>query len=251
MNEEKIKQLEEEIKNLKEKQATKRGLILPISILAAGLMISFSLFLSRSNFELFKNKEANQKAAIVKDERVDVSEDDDPYLGKKNAKVTIIEFSDFQCPFCRRLWKDTVSQIKNDYINSGKSVKFVYRDFPLAFHQMAQKYAEAGECADDQGKFWEMHDKIFEEQEKLGQGTISLFTINDLKNWAKEIGLKEEEFTSCLDSNKYEEEVKKDFSDGTKAGVQGTPTLFINGRVVVGAQPYQTIKAIIEEELKK
>ncbi len=176
--------------------------------------------------------------------------DDDPMLGSPDAPVTMVEFSDFQCPFCRLLWQDTLPQIKEKYIKTGK-VRFVYRDFPLAFHEMAQKYAEAGECADDQGKFWQMHDKIFEEQAKRGTGTITGITVTDLKQWGREIGLDGVTFDSCLDSGKYKAEVEKDQSDGQAAGVSGTPGTFVNGRLIPGALPYVQFEVIIEEELKK
>ena len=182
---------------------------------------------------------------------VEVSTDDDAFVGPENAKVEIIEFSDFQCPFCRSFWSGTLSQIKSQYIDAGKSVKFVYRDFPLSFHPMAQKYAEAAECAGDQNKYWEMHDKIFEEQNKFGTGTIGTLTIEDVKRWAKELSLNVSEFNQCLDSGKYAVEVKKDFEDGTKAGVSGTPTFFVNGQTLVGAQPFESFKQIIDEELEK
>jgi len=180
---------------------------------------------------------------------VDVSADDDPFLGDKNAPVTIIEFSDFQCPFCRKLYKETLPQIKKEYIDTGKA-KFVYRDFPLAFHSAAMPAAQGAECADDQGKFWEMHDKIFEEQEKQGSGTVQ-FTADDVKKWAGEIGLNTSEFSQCLNSEKYKSEVEKDIADGTAVGVRGTPATFINGRLVSGAQPFPAFKTIIDEELKK
>jgi len=236
--------------------AKKENLVLLISVLIFGIVISILLkggikLGGSINSETGQNQ--NQKAAIGEPigGRAKVSEDDDPSIGPKNAKVTIIEFSDFQCPFCRRLWKDAFTQINKEYIDAGKSVKYVYRDFPLSFHEMAQKYAEAAECAKEQGKFWEMHDKIFGEQEKQGQGTITSFNINDVKRWARELGLNGSKFDQCLDSDKYKDEVQKDFNEGSQAGVSGTPTLFINGRIVVGAQPFQSIKAIIDEELAK
>lgn len=111
------------------------------------------------------------KKQILPKDVVKVSVDDDPVLGKADAPVTLIEFSDFQCPFCRAFWKEALQQIKKDYIDTGKA-KFVYRDFPLSFHPLAKPYALAANCANDQGKFWEMHDKIFEEQAKKGEGTI-------------------------------------------------------------------------------
>lgn len=221
---------------------------IPGAIIIAGALIAGAVFYSNSSSS-FKtaNPLDNQPSA-----KVEVSADDDPFLGPENARVIIIEFSDFQCPFCRSFWRDTLGQIKEKYIDSGKSVKFVYRDFPLSsIHPMAQKYAEAAECAEDQKKFWEMHDKIFEEQGKLGQGTVSAFTATDIKRWAAEISLKVSEFNQCLDSGKYVAEVKKDFDDGAKAGISGTPSFFVNGKILVGAQPIQSFIQIIDSELEK
>ncbi len=165
------------------------------------------------------------------------SADDDPVLGDKNAPVTIIEFSDYQCPFCERFWSQTLPLIKANYIDTGK-VKLVYRDFPLGFHQYAQKAAEAAECADDQGKYWEMHDKLFQNQAAL--------TINDLKRYASELGLDTSTFNQCLDSGKYTKEVQKDLADGSASGVSGTPSFFVNGVQIVGAQPYSAFEQAIE-----
>lgn len=276
MSEDKIKKIEKEIEELKYKtkqkelelsylkkeqnsdsaeniisipffnNMTKENLLIPASIVIAGIIIAISLFLAKSPATNKKIEKTNSPQNTVT-----ISADDDPYLGPQKAKVTIIEFSDFQCPFCRRLWQDTIQKIKDQYINANKSVKLVYRDFPLNFHPMAQTYAEAAECADEQGKFWEMHDKIFEEQGKLGTGTITSITKDDVKNWAKELRLNTKKFNECLDSEKYKSEVQKDLLDGQKAGVKGTPTLFINGREVRGAQPFEVFKAIIDEELNK
>jgi len=174
-------------------------------------------------------------------------EDDDPFIGDDNAPVTIIEFSDFQCPFCRRFYTQTLPQIKSTYIDTGK-VKFVYRDFPLSFHPGAQPAAEAGECADEQGKFWELHDKIFDEQGKQGTGTVQ-FSSTDLKQWAADIGLDTGKFNECLDTGKYRSEVQADFSAGGAAGVTGTPGFIINGKPLTGAQPFTVFQQIIEAEL--
>lgn len=175
--------------------------------------------------------------------------DDDPYLGNPNAPVAFVEFSDFQCPFCRRFYRETLSQIKERYIKTGK-VKFVYRDFPISsIHDMAETYAEAGECAEDQGKFWPMHDKIFEEQGKRGSGTISGITASDVKRWARDIGLDGAAFDQCLDSGRHASEVAKDYQDGQALGVTGTPATFINGRLVVGAVPYAQFEGLIEQAL--
>ncbi|MBS3051935.1 MAG: DsbA family protein [Candidatus Aenigmarchaeota archaeon] len=171
--------------------------------------------------------------------RTQVSADDDPFKGGADAKVTIVEFSDYQCPYCARA-ESVVEQIMETY---GNKVKFVYRDFPLPGHQFAQKAAEASECADDQGKFWEYHDLLFENQQSLSVGS--------LKNFAKALKLDSNKFDSCLDDGKYTQEVKKDLKDGAGYGVEGTPTFFINGIKLSGAVPFEQFRGIIDNELKK
>ena len=167
--------------------------------------------------------------------------DDDPVLGDKNAKVTIVEFSDFQCPFCKRARDDAIKQVEEQYVKNGK-VKIVYRDFPLtSIHPTAQKAAEAAECADDQGKFWEMHDKIFEKQASL--------SLSNLKQWAAELGLNTNDFNKCLDSGKHANEVNKDASDAQKAGGQGTPFFIVGEVIVSGAQPFSAFQQAIESQL--
>tara|TARA_Y100000031_G_scaffold154983_1_gene204324 strand:+ start:148 stop:852 length:705 start_codon:yes stop_codon:yes gene_type:complete len=172
---------------------------------------------------------------------VDVSVDDDPMKGKKNAPVTIIEFSDFQCPYCKKVFSETLPLLEKEYIDTGK-VKFVYRDYPLPFHPLAQKTAEAAECADEQVKFWEYHDTIFENQDSL--------SVENLKSWAQDLGLDSEEFDQCLDSGEMASEVKKDMEEGQKYGVRGTPAFFINGKLLSGAQPYVAFQREIEAALQ-
>jgi protein-disulfide isomerase len=173
-------------------------------------------------------------------EETTISIDDDAVKGDPNAPVTIVEFSDFECPFCARFYTQTLPQIEEKYIETGK-VKLVYRDFPLSFHQMAQKAAEAAECADDQDMFWEMHDQIYENQDSL--------SLENLKAWASDLGLDTDDFNDCLDTGKYEQEVKDDMAEGASYGVRGTPAFFINGKAVTGAQPYAVFEAAIEEAL--
>ena len=168
--------------------------------------------------------------------------DDDPAKGNDNAPVTIVEFSDFQCPFCAKFYTQTLPQIEEEYIKTGKA-RLVYRDFPLDSHKNSQKAAEASECADDQGKFWEMHNIMFDNQDSIG--------VSSLKKYAENIGLDTAKFNECLDSGKYQAEVQKDLADGQKYGVTGTPAFFINGRLVSGAQPFDVFKGIIDEELSK
>ncbi len=174
--------------------------------------------------------------------RIEVNADGNPVKGSKGAPVTIIEFSEFECPFCERFYRQTFPLIEENYIETGE-VRYVFRDFPLSFHQNAQKAAEAAECADEQGKFWEYHDKLFGNQRALD--------INSLKQYAKDLGLNTAKFNDCLGSGKMVSEVQKDFTDGSKYGVSGTPTFFINGIKLVGAQSYSAFEQIIEQELNK
>jgi protein-disulfide isomerase len=165
-----------------------------------------------------------------------------PPKGEEDAPVTMIEFTEFQCPFSGSFARDTLPQIEKEYIKTGK-VKFFFRDYPLSFHQYAQKAAEAARCADDQGKFWDYHDKVFVNQETL--------SLENLKKWAIDLGLDETNFSNCLDGERFEEVVKKDFTDGRAAGVRGTPAFFINGQLFSGAQPFEKFKEVIEEALGK
>jgi protein-disulfide isomerase len=184
----------------------------------------------------------DQIGNVIREENpiVGISIDNDAVLGDDDAPITIIEFSDYECPFCTRFYLNTLPQIKSEYIDTGK-VKLIYRDYPLGFHANAQKAAEAAECAGEQGKYYEMHDKLFDEGVDGG--------VSSFKQYAKEIGLNAEEFNECLDSGEMASEVQKDFQDGQRAGVQGTPTFFINGKILKGAQPFEVFKQIIEEEL--
>jgi protein-disulfide isomerase len=168
--------------------------------------------------------------------------DDDAVKGDSNAPVTIIEWSDFECPFCVRFYDQTLGLIETEYIETGK-VKFVYRDFPLNFHANAQKSAEAAECAGEQGKYYEMHDKLFEDGVSGG--------VSSFKQYASDIGLDTNEFNECLDSGAMENEVKKDMADGISVGIKGTPGFIINGQLVSGAQPFENFKQIIDAELAK
>jgi protein-disulfide isomerase len=183
----------------------------------------------------------NNQQQNTQTQRVDIElKDDDHILGDENAPVTIIEYSDFQCPYCGRLYRNALKDIKENYVDTGK-VKFVFRHFPLSFHEFAQKAAEAAECAGEQGKFWEYHDKLFENQNAL--------KIDDLKKYASELGLDTTQFNDCLDSGKYKERVKSDSSLGQSQGVSGTPASFVNGIKVSGAQPFSAFQQIIEAEL--
>ena len=171
-------------------------------------------------------------------------------LGNPDAKVTIVEFSDFQCPFCESFYKDTFSQIKETYIDTGK-VQFFYRHFPLnSIHPNAQRAALASECANAQNSFWNYHDVLFDNLETWSPQTLSDAT-NSFVEYAGQLGMSTDEFKSCLESERYKKEVEGDIADGEKAQVDGTPAFFINGKRLVGAQPFSEFEAIIEQELKK
>ena len=173
-----------------------------------------------------------------------------PVLGKSSAKVTIIEFSDLQCLFCRRFWKDTLPQLKKDYIDRGL-VKLAYRQFPLPadLHPAARDLSEASECANDQGKFWEFHDKTYAEQAAQGDGTIAV-TPSDIANWASSLGLDMTSFNDCFSNKKNAKKIDADQADGQKVSVNSTPTFFVNGQILVGALPYSSFKTIIDQQLK-
>lgn len=165
--------------------------------------------------------------------------DKDHSFGSKNAKVTLVTFSDFECPYCGRFYP-TVKEIMKQY---GDKVRVVFKHFPLSFHKNAQKAAEASECAAEQGKFWQMHDKIFENQQ--------LLSFDQLKAWAKDLKLNTSQFNSCLDSGKFAQKVQADMQEGAQKGVDGTPATFVNGILVSGAQPFEAFKQMIDQELAR
>jgi protein-disulfide isomerase len=175
----------------------------------------------------------------------------DPVKGSRSAKVAVIEFSDFQCPFCGRYVKDTLPQLASEYVETGK-VKYVFRDYPLNFHKNAFKAAEAAHCAGEQGKFWEMHDLLFQNQAALD--------APQLPSYAKTLGLDEDAFRQCLDSGRFAADVNKDIADAGSVGITGTPTFLVgivqpgDGRVkvvkkLVGAKPYAELKAAVDSLL--
>lgn len=174
---------------------------------------------------------------IVKDNRA--------VKGTKDAKVTIVEFSEYQCPFCKRYVDETYVKIMAEY---GDRIRYIFRDYPLPFHQHGQNTAQSARCAGEQGKYWEYHDKLFENQAVWSSLKDAKET---LLGYAGELGLNNNQFNDCLTSGKYAQAIKDDFALGQKIGVNGTPTFFINGTKLVGAQPFEKFKVIIEEELNK
>ncbi len=182
---------------------------------------------------------------------IQVSLDDDPVLGNQDAPVTIVEFSDFQCPFCSRFYQQTLPLIEQNYIQTG-IVKLVYRDFPLDIHPNAVPAHIAAECADEQGKFWEYHDMLFDRQsEWIG---LSLGSVEEkFSQYASGLGLDTTSFESCMKSEEIANEVAQDFQAGVQYGSSGTPTFFIGNEdgyiKMVGAQPYAAFEAAINAQL--
>lgn len=176
---------------------------------------------------------------MIEPPRVAVSVDDDASRGPEDAPITIVEFSDFQCPYCAR-GEDSVTQVLQKY---GDKIRIVYRDYPLSFHQNAEISAIGAECAEEQGKFWEMHGAMFANQQKLAAA--------DLVETAGGLGMNKEEFKACLDSGKYKAEVQNDFKEGSSYGVTGTPAFFINGVMLSGAQPPEAFYKVIDRELER
>jgi len=182
-----------------------------------------------------------------------ISIDDDPFKGDPDAPVTIVEFSDFQCPFCARFFQQTLSQLEENYINTGK-VKFVYRDLPLdSIHPNARPTHIAAECADEQGKFWEYHDILFENQGQWNR-LASEDLENSLKQYAQDLGLDVPSFETCLSSDEIADEVNRDALEARSYGASGTPTFFIgtekDGFIkLTGAQPYSSFQREIDSQL--
>jgi protein-disulfide isomerase len=167
--------------------------------------------------------------------RMDITADDDPYLGSEDAPITIIEFADYQCPFCSK-----VSSLLRDVLGKKKDkVKLVVRDFPLPFHKNARMAAEAAECADEQEKFWHYNELLFNNQQSLA--------IENLKDYAKAIGLNTEKFNQCLDSKKQRSEVEKDAADAKLAGINSTPSIFINGYYISGMPTLAYLEEVIAD----
>ena len=184
--------------------------------------------------KLRKDRPVNVKLTAP---RIEVKSEGHPELGPKNAPVTIVEFSDFQCPFCGRA-EPTLKQVREKY---GDKVRLVYLDFPLGIHEHAMDGASAGRCAGEQGKFWPFHDQMFSDQSKL--------TPADLKADAKKLGLDGAKFDACFDKAKFKSEIESDMAQGKDLGVDGTPAFFINGRPLTGAQPFPKFESTIDEEL--
>ncbi|MDP2930387.1 MAG: thioredoxin domain-containing protein [bacterium] len=234
----------------KKENSSRPDLSIPISIIIAGLIIAGAVIVNGSgkngqiaqiqgspaNSEPFSPPAGQPSTAqtfeITRDNHI---------RGDFSAPITLVEFSDFECPFCAQHYP-TLTKILDDY--KGK-VRLAYKHFPLSIHPNSQKAAEASECADEQGKFWEYHDKLFESLAASG------YSVANFKQWAKDLGLNSGKFDGCLDSGKFAQKVKNDSQEGSQKGVNGTPATFINGQLISGALPYEAFKQIIDNLLSQ
>lgn len=166
-------------------------------------------------------------------------------FGEADAPVTVVEFTDYQCPFCKRYVDDTLSQIKEKYVNTGK-VKYIVRDLPLSFHPGAKPSAMAARCAGAQGKYGEMHDLLFSNQDAWANGDMEA----SFAKYATQLNLNMGAFSKCVTDKTYESAVDSDSTLASSVGASGTPTFFVNGKRLVGAQPFATFEATIEEALQ-
>ncbi|MDO8633450.1 MAG: DsbA family protein [Candidatus Wildermuthbacteria bacterium] len=223
-----------------------KNLYLPAAILVAAFVIGGSLVYS-ANMQKGTSAADNTNPPVVNGSKVEFAiTEADHVRGPFDAPVTIVEFSDLECPFCKA-FHATVQQALDEY---GDKVRWVYKHFPLDnLHPKADKEAEAAECAGELGgddKFWEYIDRVFEVTPSNNGLDLAL-----LPQIAKDLGLDEAAFKSCLDSGKYADRVEADYQQGVQAGVTGTPGSFVNGVPVKGAVPYAVLKSAIEEELKQ
>lgn len=222
-----------------------------VGVCVIGFFVLLYLFLSGRDLNLNLGKVGANAPIVAGDPRdpaepgvpsapVDIKiTDTDHILGSSKAKVTVVEFSDFQCPFCER-FEPTIKQLLAEYKDK---VRLVYRHFPLdSIHPEARPAALASECAAEQGKFWEYHDKLFANQAKLSTAYYPQL--------AQELRLNVNKFNDCVTSKKYESKVNADYDSGIAAGVRGTPHSLINGVAVSGAVPYEQLKSIVEQALK-
>lgn len=236
------------VENKSEVGFDKTKFILPGSILVAALMISGSLIYVNSLKSTTGQIVGNNSPKAV---RIDVG--DSPFLGNKDAKVTIVEFADFRCPFCGVFYKEAEKQIIENYVKTGK-VKFVFKHYAFLGDKSVWA-SEAAECANEQGKFWEYHNWLYDNQ--ASESDLDYYSKANLVKYAGKVGLDVNKFSSCLNSDKYLERVKADYDQGQAAGVTGTPTTFINGQLVInsrgqsaGASPFSVFQTVIENELK-
>jgi len=248
------------------KKSTFNSLIIGI-IIVTGIAAFFTgSFVSNLNSEQVSQKEFEDAIAELELKMLEkqlptsqpnlppkISADNDPVIGNPDAPITIIEFSDFQCPFCAKFHIQTLPAIMNEYIEKG-TVKLVFRDFPIqSIHPNAVPASVAAECANEQGKFKEMHDILFEKQNQWSN-LETIYAIELFNQYSSDIQLEQEQFSSCLSTAKYVKEIQNDLNDGRTYGITGTPGFFIGNEQIgfielKGAQPFESFKKIIDKQL--
>ena len=230
-----------------------------VNYLLVGLLVVGAYFLGsyKTKYEMLKSGKVNNQGDVAKiqkpqeEPKKELSKDEwqeittKPFAvkGKKDAPVTIVEFTDYQCPFCGRYVEEAYQDIIKNYVSKGK-VKYILRNLPLSFHKHSEDAAVAAYCAGKQGKYWEMHDKLFTSQKEWE----SLSDTKDMfVKYGKDLGI---DIKDCLADEGVKKEIGKDLEMARKIGANGTPTFFINGKMLVGAQPFTAFKTMIEEALK-
>ena len=186
-----------------------------------------------------KLREENEVKVYLEAPRIEIDISEAPRKGPDNAPITIVEFSDYECGFCKRS-RVTLQEVMDAY---GNKVRYVFKDYPLSFHRNATRAAEAAHCAGDQGKYFEYNKLLFKNQNSLAQ--------EDLKTYARELKLDMKKFNKCLTTSKHAKRVQDSLAEGSAAGVSGTPAFFINGIMISGAQPFAAFKEIIDVELER
>ena len=203
------------------------------------LLIPIAFFLGLAGgYLLWGNTQPSGAAEAAPNRRVTVSIDGQPSIGPANAPVTIVEFSDYQCPYCQVWYQQVYQQLLTSYPNK---IRFVYRDLPLPMHPEAIPAAEAADCAGDQGAYWKYHDALFNQQYGLSRAAYV--------HYASDLGLDGNAFAACLDSQRYLDKVQANATDAASVGLNSTPSFVINGRVLIGALPFSDFKAVVDEEL--
>jgi protein-disulfide isomerase len=248
------------------KKSTFNSLIISIIIITGIAAFFAGSFVSNLSSEQISQKELDnaiaelelkilEKQLPTKQPSIplEISADNDPVIGNPDAPITIIEFSDFQCPFCARFHIQTLPTIMEEYIEKG-SVKLVFRDFPIqSIHPNAVPASVAAECANEQGKFKQMHDILFEKQNEWSN-LETVYAIELFNQYSEQINLEQEQFSSCLSTAKYVKEIQNDLDDGRTYGVTGTPGFFIGNQQIgfvelKGAQPFESFKNVIDKQL--
>jgi len=227
-----------------------QSFMVPLSIIVAGGLIGAGLYFGSGgkvpSVPLAPNTQQPSDTTGTFKSGAEVTVGDLPALGNPDAPVTIVEWGDYQCPFCERFFQQVEPKIREEYVKTGKA-RLAYRDFAF-LGQESLWASNAARCANEQGKFWEYHDLLFERQAGENQGA---FNKDKLKSFGRDLKFDTAKFNSCVDSDKYVDAVERDTEAGRVAGVQGTPATFINGTLMSGAQPWSNFQQIIEQELKQ